>query len=89
MKNCKDHVQAFSRGMDQKLPFWTAFNLRLHRLLCRNCGRFCAQWEGLESGLNELLEDPGADASPELGGTLPMPKASRSRIGRKLKENGL
>ena len=89
MMNCKDYVQLFSRSMDQRLPRWAAFNLRLHRLLCRNCGRFSAQWEGLESGLNELLEDPGPDASSELGWTLPMPKASRARIERTLKENGL
>jgi hypothetical protein len=43
MLNCKQASQLASRFMDEQLPFWKKFSLKMHLFLCRNCSNFSRQ----------------------------------------------
>ncbi|MCB1936386.1 MAG: zf-HC2 domain-containing protein [Nitrosomonas sp. PRO4] len=47
MLNCKQASQLASRLMDEELPFWEKFSLKMHLFLCRSCSNFSRQLDFL------------------------------------------
>jgi hypothetical protein len=57
MLSCKETSKLISRGLDQRLPRWQRFNLRLHLMMCRACSTYKHQIEALHQLFRKRFRD--------------------------------